>query len=445
MRIGILGPADMVEKVLKVSSEFSGVIAVPLVYSDLEEVTGLAASRQKELNGLYFCGPVPYLIATQSLQREIPWTFLSYESTGLLLALFHAASKLPKVFSTGIRFSLDTIASVEAEELLKETALSIHAIYTHALTPGVDTKRDFSKFHEDLYQDGKTDFSLTCVRVVAESLKKKGIPCFSVSPAAQTIRGAVQRLLLEVRNFQKDYMRTVVGLIRPEIRPWGGKLQNNRLLSLHRALLAYGEKRQILVVPQGDTGFLLVENYGQLLLETDNLTRSPLRKALLEATGLDIRIGYGIGPSLSIATGYAEKALDLNFSDRSDACYICDGFEARSLAEGAAGSSISLVAEEGNLQRYSEKLGMTPAAITRYFRAMETVGDSFSASDIARQLGISAKGARKILSAFLKAHTINEFGRRTYPGKGRPERLFEFSEKGGDRFVRPHHQESEGP
>ncbi len=445
MRIGILGPADMVEKVLKVSSEFSGVIAVPLVYSDLEEVTGLAASRQKELNGLYFCGPVPYLIATQSLQREIPWAFLSYESTGLLLALFHAASKLPKAFSTGSRFSLDTVASVEAEELLKETGLCIHAIYTHALKPGVDTKRDFSKFHEDLYQDGKTDFSITCVRVVAESLKKKGIPCFSVSPAAQTIRGAMQRLLLEVRNFQKDYMRTVVGLIRPEIRPWGGKLQSNRILSLHRALLAYGEKRQILVVPQGETGFLLVENYGQLLLETDDLTRSPLRKALLEATGLDIRIGYGIGPSLGIATGYAEKALDLNFSDRSNACYICDGFEARSLTEGAAGSSISLVAEEGNLQRYSEKLGMTPAAITRYFRAMETVGDSFSASDIARQLGISAKGARKILSAFLKANTINEFGRRTYPGKGRPERLFEFSEKGGDRFVRPHHQESEGP
>ena len=188
-----------------------------------------------------------------------------------------------------------------------------------------------------------------------------------------------------------------------------------------------------------------MENYGQFLLETDDLARNPLRKALLEATGLDVRIGYGVGPSLGIATGYAEKALDLAFSDRSDACYICDGFEARNLAQGPAGSPISLVAEGGSLQRYSEKLGMTPAAISRYFRAMETVGDSFSASDIARQLGISAKGTRKILSAFLKAGTINECGRRTYPGKGRPERLYEFSGKGGEPFVRSHDQESEGP
>jgi hypothetical protein len=445
MRIGILGPADMVQKVAKVASEFAGVVAVPLVYGDLGEICGLAASRQKELHGLFFCGPVPYLITTQEVQREIPWVYLSYESTGLLLALFHAASDMPQLFSKGYRFSLDTIASVEARELLKETGLILHAIYTHELAPGVDTKRDFSQFHRNLYQKGKTDFSITCVRVVAENLRKDGIPCFSVSPAAQTIRGTMQRLLLEIRNSQKDYMRTVVGLIRPEMRPGGGRLQNNRILSLHRALLAYGEKRQILVVPQGDKEFLLVENYGQFLLETDDLARNPLRKALLEATGLDVRIGYGVGPSLGIATGYAEKALDLAFSDRSDACYICDGFEARSLAEGNAGSPISLVAEEGSLQRYSEMLGMTSAAISRYFRAMETVGDSFSASDVARQLGISAKGARKILSAFLKAKTINECGRRTYPGKGRPERLYEFSGEGGEPFVRSFDQESEGP
>lgn len=445
MRIGILGPADMVQKVAKVASEFAGVVAVPLVYGDLGEICGLAASRQKELHGLFFCGPVPYLIATQGIQREIPWTFLSYESTGLLLALFHAASKMPQMLGKGFRFSLDTIASVEAKELLKETGLIIQAIYTHELAPGVDTKRDFSQFHKNLYRRGKTDFSISCVRVVAENLVKDGIPCFSVSPAAQTIRGAMQRLLLEIRNSQKDYMRTVVGLIRPEMPSWGGRLQNCRNLSLHRALLAYGEKRQILVVPQRDKGFLLVENYGQFLLETDDLAKNPLRKALLEATGLDVRIGYGVGPSLGIATGYAEKALDLAFSDRSDACYICDGFEARSLAEGPAGSPISLVAEEGTLQRYSERLGMTPAAISRYFRAMETVGDSFSASDVARQLGISAKGARKILSAFLKTKAINECGRRTYPGKGRPERLYEFSGEGGEPFVRSHDQESEGP
>jgi hypothetical protein len=239
-------------------------------------------------------------------------------------------------------------------------------------------------------------------------------------------------------------MRTVVGLVRPEITPWGGKLQNNRILALHRALLAYGEKRQILVVSRRDTGFLLVENYGQFLLETGDLTRNPLRKALMEATGLDVRIGYGVGPSLGIATGYAEKALSLSFSDRSEACYICDGFEAKCLTEGAAGSAIRLVAEGGGLHRYSEKLEMTPATISRYFRAMEAVGNNFSASDIARQLGISAKGARKILSTFLKASTIKESGRRTYPGKGRPERLYEFSEKGGELFVRPRDQECEG-
>ena len=169
MRIGILGPTDMVQKVAKVFSEFSGVVAVPLVYGDLGEIAGLVTSRQKELHGLFFCGPVPYLIATQGVQREIPWTYLTYESTGLLLALFHAASKMPEILSRGCRFSLDTIASVEARELLKETGLIIHAIYTHELAPGVDTKRDFSQFHRNLYLSGKTDFSITCVRVVAEN------------------------------------------------------------------------------------------------------------------------------------------------------------------------------------------------------------------------------------------------------------------------------------
>ncbi len=434
MRIGVVGPVDVVQKVSKVFSELHGVLPVPIIYQDLEEACKLVSLRQKEVNGLYFCGPIPYLMATQNIQREIPWTYLSYESTGLLLAFLHALSSMPQTIEKGCRFSVDTIASVEVKEILKETGLNIRALYTYEYSPGIDPKKDFSQFHKELYQKGKTDFSISCVRVVTKSLSEAGIPCFPVFPAAQTIRGTLQRLLLEIQNSQKDYMRTVVGLVQPEFHPNGGKFQENKLVSLYHALLAYGEKRQILVVPGGNSRrFQLVETFGQLLVETTDLTRNPLRKALLEATGLRVHIGYGVGPSLGTATIYAEKALELNLSSRSDECFVCDGFDARPLGEGLSGMPISLVAEQDSLLKYSETLRMTPAAVTRYTRAMETMGGPFSASDLSRQLGISAKGTRKILSVFLKADILIESGRRAYPGKGRPERLFELSAKGGER------------
>lgn len=433
MRIGIIGPSDTVNKVTEVCLEFSGVEAVPLVYQDPVEVTGIVNSRQGEMQGLFFCGPVPYLIATQGIQREIPWSYLVFESTGLLLALFRAVSGMPQILARGFRFSVDTLASVEVEEILRETGLAVGALYTRDLLPGVDLKRDFAEFHRNLYREGKTDFCISCVRVVVESLGRDGVPCFSVTPASQTIRGGLQRLLLEIRNSQKDYMRPVVGLVCPAARPGKGRIPQEGLQALHRTLLAYGEKRNILVVAREDECFQLVENYGQLFTETDGLKKNPLRKALLEATGLDVGLGYGVGHSLGISGAYAEKALDLGLADPSGACFLCDGFEARILGESPVGSSINLVTDPVPALDRSGKLRMTPAAVSRYLRAIEMIGEVFSAADLARQLGISVKGSRKILSAFLSAKIVASSGRRAYPGKGRPERLFRFSGKGGEK------------
>ena len=187
--IGVIGPEALVEKILNNSSSFFPYPPSPLIYRDFDEVPEIVRSSQEKTQGLFFSGPIPFLIAASAVDRRCPWVYLPYGSTGLLVALLNAS--LAMDHTGGFRFSVDTVEENETRDVLRETNLKLDAIYTLPYSTPTDPSRDFYLFHEDLFRRGLTDFAMTCVESVKKALDLANIPTFPVSPALPTIRRTI--------------------------------------------------------------------------------------------------------------------------------------------------------------------------------------------------------------------------------------------------------------
>lgn len=416
--IGVIGPEDLVRKILKNSSSFFPYAPSPLIYRDFGEVPEIVRSSQDIARGLFFSGPIPYLIAASEVDRRCPWVYLPYGSTGLLVATLNASLAMGQ--NRGFRFSVDTVEENETRDVLRETNLKIDAIYTLPYTNPTDPFEDFFLFHTDLYRRGMTDFAMTCVESVKKALVKVGIPTFTVAPALPTIRRTIQLLNLEIEKASKDSMKAVVGIIAPRFEETGPAGFERKFLSVHQALLTYSAKHNLLAVPRDYRSFRVVLNLGQLGTQTHNFTHNELYHAVFSSTGICIDVGYGAASNITIAEEYAEKALEITWSS-GGTCYLVDGEKATPIGKDA-GTPLMLSGEHRSISIGGA--GMTVSSLTRYLHAATLLEDAFSSAEFARHINITKKAARKILSLLLELQVIEICGKRHISPRGRPETLY---------------------
>ncbi len=70
-------------------------------------------------------------------------------------------------------------------------------------------------FHQELYESGKTDVALTCVRSVYLELKKRGVPVYRVLQSDLSIYSALSHL--RERAFAKQFEKKQFVILGVEI------------------------------------------------------------------------------------------------------------------------------------------------------------------------------------------------------------------------------------
>jgi hypothetical protein len=419
--IGVVGPQTLLQKILNNSSSFFLYPPVKFSYGNFAEVPGIVRSAQDRVRGLFFTGPIPFMIASSSIDRRRPWIYLPYDSTGLLVALLNASLAMKP--GGGCRFSVDTVEENETRDVVRETDLKIDSLYTLPYSKPSDPSEEFFHFHVDLFRRGLTDFAMTCVENVMLSLQKEGIPTFKVTPAIPTIRRTIQILNLEIEKTSKDSLKATVGIVVPRFEEKSPSDSERKMIRVHQALLAFSQKYHLLVVPRDYRSFRIIQNLGQLRFQTHDFARNEIYNAVFSSTGLDIDVGYGSGPNITIAEEFAEKALEMS-GNNGGVCFIIDGEQAVPISTEKI-TPILLLEKEGS-SPVTEN-GMTASSLTRYVQVISMIETPFSSADFSRLIKITKKAARKILSSLLALELIEKCGKRHINSRGRPETLYQLS------------------
>ncbi|WP_300522769.1 hypothetical protein [Aminiphilus sp.] len=422
MRIGLVGPSSLLRKTLSAVAELEDVAFVPLEYVLPREAPDLVDRNQNDLDAVFFCGSIPYCICLDSVRRSVPWSYLPLRTTGLLVALVNAREHL----RGRVRMSVDTLSESEVREGLEDCSLDIDAIFTHEFDFTHVSVEEIAKFHLALVAEGKVDICLTCVEAVHRSLLGKNLPAFRVTPARQTIRSAVERLILEVRGQSNTLLLSVVGVFRPEAPFEGRRQYEEAMLKLNGSLVEYAKRRGILAIPRDSSSFQTIETMGQFLLGTSDLTDVSFLSGMSAACGFPVVAGFGVGPSLRIAEEYAAKAADVA-REKGKTCYLFDGKSARPL--GMSREPAMLFSHfDAEIDGLGKRMGLATPTLCRYVQGLMCFDGTFTASEFAKIVGIQPKSSRKVMNMLLEAGLVRECGVLSYAGRGRPQRLYRATE-----------------
>jgi hypothetical protein len=423
VKVGILGPSNLLRKILSVVRDIDDASFIPLEYVLPQEAPGLVSDNQNDLDAIFFCGSIPYCLCLDSVPRTIPWSYLPLRTTGLLVALVNAREHL----RGQVRMSVDTLSESEVREGLEDCSLDIGAIYTYSFDFTHISIGDIAAFHSEMLSAGKVDICLTCVEAVHKALLERKLPAYRVSPGRQTIRSAVERLILEVRGQSNALLLSVVGVFRPEIASEGRRQYEDAMLKLNAGLSDHAKRRGILAIPRDSSSFQTIETMGQFLMGTSNLSDVSFLSKIRASCGFPVTAGFGVGPSLKIAEEYAAEAADMA-RGREGICYLFDGKKGRPLGVSME-PELLFVHFDPEASRLAKRLGVTAPTLCRYLQGLLCFDETFTASEFAKIVGIQPKSSRKVMNSLLKETLVRECGVLSHAGRGRPQRLYRTTER----------------
>ena len=197
MKIGVIGPKDSVEAVLReVENASIAVECSGLIYQHYRETTELVNMYQSQFDGLLFTGTTPFRYAVKTVRSKVvPWEYIRRSLQNLFCALLKA------VYEKGDdlkRISVDSYHSKLVREALSEIGLNDKE--TAVLEPPYepwdeDYEQRVLQFHIDSYTSGG-GICLTGLSRVERELKARGIPVTRLSTTSDVIIQQIQKLLL---------------------------------------------------------------------------------------------------------------------------------------------------------------------------------------------------------------------------------------------------------
>ncbi|MFI7615393.1 transcriptional regulator [Nonomuraea terrae] len=396
--IGVVGPHDLVERIVHVGAGLPTAATLRLVSASQDEklskITG-------SVDAVLFTGPLQYDLATQAGELDVPATYVPVSGAGLYAALLRGA------LGQGVdpaRVSIDSIAPAEVAEAYDEIGLPTAGVHVREYL-GPDSVRGFAGFHGRLHREGATTAALTTVRTVATRLTADGVPVLRMTPAASTVRRAIDTAALLGAGHRARESQIAIALVSPVARPGpadaGDYRQQELRLLLHRSLLADARLMGATVVPREEHAYALITTAGALSRVTDGFRTAPFVDRVRADVGLDVVCGLGLGGTARDADAHAATALD-RARAAGVAAFLVDGdgvalpLPAHGRAGARTGGSPGTVREPG--RRGAREPGSRAVRIRD--RLVERLGPGcvvVDAETVAEILGLAPRSARRVL------------------------------------------------
>lgn len=422
MRVGVIGADRGVTNVLKVAADLPAVDVVPLAYRVEEQAGDLLAGAARRIDVALFCGPVPYLLAHGAIPAGLPTTYIPYDGSGLVKALFDFF-RLPGEGPNA--FSIDSVPRDVVMRGVQEVELA--DVEVVAISDGVLLPRDeLVERHGELWRRGRIRAALTYMRSVQQALDSQGVPAIYVQPLASSIRIALERALLMTENRFNEAAQLVVMLARIVRSPAGGSTQLQKLdLTAQSLLLDVGDEIGAALLPLGEGLYALYTTKAGLdQIPNWALGELPFLRRVSDVLGVDATVGIGFGGTSKEAQSNASRALALADEVPGAAAFAVLR-DARVLGPLGAGSATAREARvhDPDLLAEARRVGVAPRSLAQVYAYLASF-QVFDAEGLARLLGVSDRSARRTVSRLVAAGVVESAGEESVHRRGRPRQLY---------------------
>jgi hypothetical protein len=319
-RVGVVGPHDLVERVMLsgLPSAGGGAQLPPSAEAELglrhrlvmapyvteHEAPERVARLGESVDACLFASRIPMDYARRSGVLTCPATCVQLAGT----PLYAAALRAGRDGLDAGRGSFDGLSRAELNACLAD--LGIPAEGTHVREETASAAA-MASFHERLWRLGQTSAAFTCAEQVDARLRAAGVPVVRLRPTDQAIRSALQVAILLAAARALDGSQLAVAVVEvPALRdssrrPAPRQAREELQLTVHRFLVREAQLIQATVSHLGEHGFLILATRGSLWAAGDPPFVARARSAL----GVTLNVGVGTGRTEHEAEALARLAL----------------------------------------------------------------------------------------------------------------------------------------
>lgn len=485
IRIGVIGPQPIVDRVLHMLATFPSFTPVAKVVECEEEVPELAADTAGEVEVLLLSDPVSQRRVKERLgPGGIPVVHTPVTDAGLYKALFrahragylrsaagpgakgsevggtvsgiangerqgpgrkngkqakpageaeaHANLNLDVATGPGFGVTIDTLTQTMVSRALKDFDMARTAAIVYD-GPAYASPDELVRFHREHHASGASAIAFTGMSSVARALTEQGIPCEWLLPSDQDIVGVLERALLSTETRRSNESQIVVGIVNIDDFGEVAARHNSEhevqklKLDVHRSILDYVESLEGYLSHLGGDEYLFFTTRGIFERETGGYKTIPLAKEVKKAYRISLSIGIGFGRSANEAGTNARVALRKTKEAGGNACFIVreDGTLIGPL-EMAEPVEQVLSFTDAELIARAQQAGMTSAYLSKLLHHKARFGKSeYQVHELSALLGISIRSVHRLLLQWMDNGLVEIAAMEKVP-RGRPRQIYRF-------------------
>ncbi|NUK50538.1 hypothetical protein HRW14_09590 [Streptomyces lunaelactis] len=402
LTVGVIGPEDLVDKVVAVGGSAGADRLVALPYRHEDETLEVVGRAGPDVDALLFTGVVPHTLAAAAGLVDRPAMYIPYGGATLLRALV----ELLRLGHDVSRISIDTLRRSEVMETLTEAKLPTEHVHVLPYRPGL-TSLDLAEFHLAARDRKGTRVALTCLGSAFQLLDHE-MHAVRLAPSRHSIRSTLQALVLTTAGAHSGDAQVALGIIdlpaadrelSADLRVLGGSLAD---------------------LPDGQR--LVVTTRGVLEKVSEQFTRLPFLDDLAARHGT-AHVGFGLGRTAAEAESLARRAVNRArsvgavagvVSMTDDVDIVIDAERSGTASQGPAAGPESTVT-------LARRVGLNPKTLDRLRElAAKDPEEGITAHLVAEDLAVQQRPARRILKRLERAGVAVPTGSRQLGRTGRP-------------------------
>lgn len=436
MKLGIVGPLDIVEKIKQIiQREFHQIEPKVYIYNTFIDIPRLIDHDQPLLDAILFAGETLYSYTEKRIKPIVPWEFIPRNGSSLLQVLLKIALSQ--------KCSIDRISSdLYDENILLETYKELgikedqYQIFTINKQPFEDDFIDsVCSFHEYHYLNNHVTCCITALHNVYERLAQKNIPCFRVDPTANVIRQTVNKMQLYHLMQISQESRIVAISIRIDSPSEYSVFTDDEYqyiidkTNVARHIYLFAKRVQAAVVEVGKQDFLLFSTKRILENATNNFENIDLLLTVKKNTSSTVSIGVGYGLTAQEAKYSAILGMEKASKLGGDSAFIVYNHN-KIIGPLHSGDSKWQVNPDQKIDKkfliVSEKSGISINTVFHLYGIIEQEGKTrFTTAELAALAGVTVRTMNRLLTKLERHGFCFEVGKRVVTGAGRPSRIVE--------------------
>lgn len=417
VKVAIIGPAEIVRRVEEEGKKFPELDFIALAYIKEYEALDAAVRISQQVDVILFTGPVPYMIAREhenSLNALL--LYIGYGGTGLYRVLFQMLKDGSLQLEGENRFSVDFLNKEEVTTAFEELDIDHSQIQMLEFQQPVSSD-EIVEHHVRLWRSGTVTCVITCLYSVYKKLLEMQIPAYCIVPTRSAIQTSLNLALAKGNEKTSDNNQIAVSIVSFEA--------NVPLEEKEKWLAAISATLQTSWQKSDDETYLFYTTKGFAFLLTNGFSHVPY---FMAQDSCQLYMGLGIGDT---AIDAAKRALYAHLKSKSEGgntLYIIKNENAVTRVGGQNGSrpmEYQSRTYDDLIRKIAAETGLSISTLSKIQYVSKALGKrDVTAVELAGQLNITIRSARRILKALSNEGYANVAGDEQPLVRGRPRLIY---------------------